>query len=133
MEGQLEQHMLAVQSALAAQRFPFRILPEVVAWNVEFSHLRARYKFLVLDGPSQTGQSDVARSLAPPGCAFFADCGSASEPDLRGFVPLKHEVIVMDEASPTFILANRRVFQAPADWVRLGQSPTNAFMSLIPS
>ena len=71
MEEQLEQHVLAVQSALAAQRFPFRVLPEVVAWNAEFSHLRARYTFLVLDGPSQTGKSEFARSLAPPGCAFF--------------------------------------------------------------
>ena len=81
----------------------------------------------MLDGPSQAGKSEYARSLAKPGCALFVDCGKASEPDLRSFVPLMHEVIVMDEATPAFVLANRRVFQAPADWVRLGQSPTNAY------
>ena len=125
METRLQQHVCAVQQALAEQQYPFKVLPQVVAWTHEFSKLRARYKFLVLDGPSQAGKSEYARSLAKPGCAFFVDCGNASEPDLRGFVPLKHELIVMDEASPAFVLANRRVFQAPADWVRLGQSPTN--------
>ena len=126
-EARLQLHVSSVQKALAAERFPFKILPEVVAWNAGFTKLRSRYKFLVLDGPSQAGKSEYARSLASPGCAFFVDCGKASEPDLRSFVPLTHEVIVMDEATPAFVVANKRVFQAPADWVRLGQSPTNAY------
>ena len=109
-EARLLMHVSSVQKALAAQRFPFKILPEVVAWSADFTKLRSRYKFLVLDGPSQAGKSEYARSLAAPGCAFFVDCGKASEPDLRSFVPLTHEVIVMDEATPAFVVANKRVF-----------------------
>ena len=33
----------------------------------------------------------------------------------------------MDEASPSLVVRNKRLFQAPAEWVQLGLSATNMY------
>ena len=49
----------------------------------------------------------------------------AAQPDLREFDPLVHEVLLFDEVHPQQVVAQKKLFQAPAVPVTLGQSPTN--------
>jgi hypothetical protein len=116
---QLENEHLILRS----QR-PFRTLPVVVAWLQHFSVADSRYKFLVLDGPSQTGKTRFARSLScPPSSVFYADC-SSGPPDLRDFSRRTHKLIVMDEMSPETAVSIKKVMQASNDGCVLGVSPT---------
>ena len=126
-EEALASHVRAVQAELQHNRCPFKHIDVVSEWLAEFDVLRARYRFLILDGPSCVGKSQFACALASHGSVCFCDCQSAQQPDLRSFRPLQDEVIVMDEAAPSLVIRNKRLFQAPAEWVQLGLSATNMY------
>ena len=126
-EEALASHVRAVQAELRQGMCSFKHIDVVAEWLAEFDVLRARYHFLILDGPSCVGKSQFACSLASHGSVCFCDCQSAQQPDLRSFRPLQDEVIVMDEASPSLVIRNKRLFQAPAEWVQLGLSATNMY------
>ena len=72
-------------------------------------------------------QIRVCQISVPHSKPFWVDCGHAVEPELRGFRPGFHDLIVLDEATPQFVLSNRRVLQSPAESIRLGQSSTNIY------
>ena len=126
-EQALEAHVRAVQSEIASRMCPFRHIDVVSEWLAEFYAPCPRYRFLILDGPSCVGKTQFACSLASWGSVFFCDCQGATQPELRSFRPLHDEVIVMDEAPPSFVIRNKRLFQAPAEWVQLGFSATNMY------
>lgn len=92
--------------------------------RVRVVRLRGVYRFLVL-GPSRLGKSEVAQSWAPVGRSLFVHCCRAVEPHLLALRPLYHFLVVMDECTPQLVVANRTLFQSPAEYVRLGQSATN--------
>jgi hypothetical protein len=121
----LEVQMRSTNQLLAATRKPFVKLPQVTAWLEHYSVLRDRYCFLVLDGPSQMGKTRFSMSLVPEGCALELNMASAPQPDLRSFDSSVHTLILFDEAEPKQILAQKKLFQAPACLVKLGCSPTN--------
>ena len=83
-----------------------------------------RCRFLVLDGPSLMGKTVFAMSLVPPTKALELNCAVCPEPDLKEYDPLAIDLILFDEANPTMVLQQRKLFQAPDAFVGLGSSLT---------
>ena len=104
----------------------FRTIPEVEEWKEQYGVLREKYKFLVLDGPSRTGKSSYAATLASDARRFLAvDCSTAKEPAMRDFRRGFHEVVCWDDATPEMVLGVKRLAVASVDEVRLGQWATH--------
>ena len=129
-----EQSRVALQDSisstlahLSGHMRPCRKLPEVDAWTSSFQEIAFRYKFLVLDGPSQTGKTLFCRSLSLDigGCLLEVDCASAETPDLSAFEPGRHRMVLCDEASATLVLRYKKLFQASASLVKLATSKTD--------
>ena len=73
-----------------------------------------------------TGKTYFAKwMLGKPQRVFETNCAACPEPELRDFRALYHQAILFDEASPTMVLRQRKLFQAPACFVELGCSVTN--------
>ena len=123
----LSARVALVQATCAAQISKFKTLPVVTEqWLPHFQHVKARYPFLVLEGPSGTGKTSYAKHITGnPDEVLEVNCAACPEPDLRELDPEIHKGILFDEASATMVLAQRRLFQAPPCWVDLGCSTTN--------
>ena len=50
---------------------PFRIVPTVISWLETYNELRFRYKFLVMEGPSQMGKHSTAGASRPARTIFM--------------------------------------------------------------
>ena len=113
-------------AALAGQKHPFVVLPQVELWEAQYLELRHRYSFLVLEGPSRVGKTVYARSKCPAGQEVYeVNCAAGGEPDLRGYRYGKHGLILLDEVEAEAIARQRKLFQAGTALVQLGTSPTN--------
>ena len=124
--AELQAHIMMVMRQLEGMKKPFRIIPLVQKWAAHYEDLRWRYRFLVLEGPSCFGKTQFAKSLSRSPDAFMeVDCSSSVEPLLKDYKPLVHEVILFDEATPAMVIRSKKLFQAGASWVTLGQSSTN--------
>ena len=117
-------HITAVR---AAQITKFKEVPLVTQyWLPQFQHIKPRYAFLVLQGPSGTGKTSFAKHITGSASEVLeVNCSACPEPDLRNFDPEQHRGILFDEASPSMVLSQRRLFQAPPCWIDLGCSTTN--------
>ena len=105
---------------------PFKSYKVVEDFNKQYDIIKARYKFLVIEGQSMTGKTYFTKWLTgDPDRVFETNCASCPEPDLRDFKGLYHQVILFDEASPQMVLAQKKLFQAPPCFVELGCSSTN--------
>jgi hypothetical protein len=113
-------------NALQAQLMPFRVMPIVEEWKRQSTVLAMRKKFLVLEGPSGVAKTAYAMSLW--GSNFTLELNMAATDDfcLRAFNPSIHKAIVWDEARPSVVSSQRKLFQCGPAWVDLGQSPTGA-------
>ena len=111
----------------AAQIDKFKTLPVVTEhWLPQYQHIKPRYAFLVLQGPSGTGKTSFAEHITgDPSEVFEVNCSACPEPDLRELDSDKHKAILFDEASPSMVLSQRRSFQAPPCFVDLRCSATN--------
>ena len=114
-----------VAAKLRGMARPFKVIPAVVDWQRAFEDVSPRYPFLVLDGPSRTGKTQFAKSLAPLDEVYEVNMACAPEADLRTYDPLVHTVIVYDECSPEQVIRQKKPFQAGASSVLLGASGTN--------
>ena len=113
---------------LQSQLKPSKRYPEVDAFMKQFEKPIHRYKFLVLQGPSQVGKTAFARSLCDEGFETLEiNCASGAEPDLRAYRLSKHAVILLDEIIPQQVVSQRKVFQAQSAPVQLGCSATNMY------
>ena len=122
----LEAHIVMVTTQLEAVKKPFKQIPLVQMWAAQYEVLRWRYKFLILEGPSCYGKTQLAKSLCRSPISFLeVDCSSCVEPLLKEYEPLVHEVILFDEANPEMVVRCKKLFQAGASWVTLGASNTN--------
>ena len=122
----LAEHIREVQRELEGKRLQTRVIPAVTEWLRTFDTLEPRYRFLVLDGPSKTGKSLCSRSLSPCREKYLeVDCSGTEFPDLRAYKALQHTYVLFDEASPSLIVRNKKLFQASASLCKLGSSPTN--------
>lgn len=116
---------LATQNRLLQRRRACVEIPEVTAWLKEQEEEKERQKFLVLDGPSQTGKTVFAMSLLGPEVSLEVDCAATEYPDLRMYDEDRHKVVFFDEASTSLVLKHKKLFQCPASLVTLGSSATN--------
>ena len=122
----LGKRIRAVVAELDKSRKPFRQLPEVQLWLESLTKVTMRYKFLVLEGPSQFGKTQFCRSLSPCPAAFLdIDCTGTTEPQMRDYRPSVHKFVLFDEASAELVIRQKRLFQASTSWVNMSQSTTN--------
>ena len=116
---QADREKEACEAEILKSEVEFKSIPEVETWKLQFACVKSRYKFLVLDGPSQTGKTRFAYSLSPPPTlemsshanlqsssraaqrkfVYYADC-SGGLPDLRNFRRRQHKLMVLDELHP---------------------------------
>lgn len=110
---------------LAKDLAPRVYLPVVEEeWLGQFQVERYRYKFLVLEGPSQRGKTCYLRQLFGPKL-YVCNCSAALEPDLRYYDHHIHDAILFDEASAVLVLRAKLLFQSPSQRVEMGTSATN--------
>ena len=123
----LQSHVHAVQAACSTQLRSFHDVHVVTyQWKPLYTAIRPRYPFLVLCGPSGTGKTSYAKHITgDPQEVLEVNCAACPEPDLRDFRYGLHKAILFDEANPSLVLAQRRLFQAPPCLVDLGCSTTN--------
>jgi len=123
----LDVHQESVQTQLLSMRRPFRRLLEVDQWVAAHQDIRWRYPFLVLTGPSSTGKTQFAKSLAPFSAVMEVNMANSSEPDLKTYNHEVHQLILLDECSALAVLTQKKLMQAPPCQIALGTSKTNAF------
>ena len=117
--------ILEAQDKVAQQIKPCLRLEAVDNWLQQYRGLGfTRKKFLVLEGGSGLGKSEFVRQLFPPGKLLELNCGSTSFVNLRDFDWEQHEGILFDEATPSLVARERKVFQCPPVELDLGHSPT---------
>ena len=93
-------------------------------WRPQYSVFQHRYLRLVLDGPSQTGKTSWARGQDEVGRVYEVNCAGAKQMNMRGFAHGLHTTVVADEATPSLIMASKKLSQAQCSKATLGQSPT---------
>jgi hypothetical protein len=114
------------ERAIQASQVAFRTIESVTTWEHQFTASASRRLFLVLDGPSGTGKTRFAYSLAPAPSwrtALYADC-SGGVPDLRSLDNSVHKVLILDELSPGVAIGLKKLLQGSNDPCTLGHSPT---------
>lgn len=126
-EKALVELMMSTQLALKKLEKPSKVLPVVQTWRQQYETLKHRYTFLVLDGKSCCGKTMFALSLEGRDATLDVTCHNTLWPDLKEWNPLQHKAILFDEASVDMVLANKRLFQAPASMIQLASSATNMY------
>ena len=116
-----------MQEFLRTQSKEFVIIPPVEAWIEDHRICKARYKFLVLHGKSGLGKTQYALHLAPVGRTLDLNMAASDTPDLRAYDPMIHDLILFDEMKAKAILQHKKLFQAPATELSLGNSSTNCY------
>ena len=124
-ERQEDIERLAMEVLIREKQLPFRKIPEVEEWLQQYDDIQDRYKFLVLDGPSQMGKTRFAASLTSVEKFFYLDCSSCIMPDMRSFNRRHHQVVLFDEIKATTVVSVKKLFQSSIDVVSLGSSQTN--------
>ena len=108
------------------QHQQWRHIPEWVEFENAHSEMRARYKFFVLEGKSQTAKSSYAFwRLGDPSKVCFCPCANAEEPDMRIYDYFQHKLIVLDEANADMVIRKKDMMQAGPWMIRMGTSRTN--------
>lgn len=115
------------QRQLQHERRPWRRLPLVEVWLLQYRQSLSRYRFLVLDGPSRMGKTQYARALCREGGVLELNMAGGAQADLREFDPLQHELLLFDECTPQQVLQNKKLFQAGPAMVQMGTSTTNMY------
>ena len=113
------------EALFARQRQPFKRIRPVELLVADLEVPRERRKFLVLDGPSRTGKTQFIMSLFGRESTLEVNAADEESPALQTFDYKKHRCVLLDEAPPSMVLRNRKVFQCPNAMVTLGQSKTN--------
>ncbi len=122
-----------VMARLPGQLGRFRDHPQIQKFLAQFARegkrKAARFKFLLLRGPSQSGKSLKAESLFNFK-ALRVNCQGlegGALPSIKEFVPKVHKAIIWDEINHVQVLNNKLVFQSGPKPVTLAQSACNAF------
>ena len=122
----MENKMRLIEQELKATVKPFKRYPEIQRWKTFFKKVASRYPFLVLEGSSCTGKTFFAKWMdGDPKYCYECNCACSEDPDLRGFDPLQHQTILFDEGSPSMVIRQKKLFQAPPGFVSMGNSVTN--------
>jgi hypothetical protein len=125
-EGKVDQQLAKVEAELAKLRAPFRVFPEVRAWEDSFLNLDFRWKLLVLVADSASGKSSFAESLFER--PFILTVEAAEHLDLKAFEQEVNDGLVLDNVNSwEQLLRWRAVLQARNAKSSGGQSATNMF------
>jgi len=120
-----------VQLRLAKTFKPFKRYPQVNAWLKMFTEVKygmmSRFRFLVLEGPSKLGKTQLAQSFFGTDRTLVVNCQDVDEPNLEGYIRSLHKAIVFDEANWVMVIKNKMLFQSAVDGVQLMQSRCQQF------
>ena len=116
----LASRALAVNLELEHGIHPSNIYALVDAWLEQGRACRRRCRFLIIEGPSYVGKTQVVLNLFGPASCVDTNCSSTPEPDLRAFDSTKHRDILYVEAPCSLVLRNKKLLQAGATSVQLG-------------
>lgn len=117
-----------VEAELRQRMRPWRSFRIVEDWKAQFAPEVAktlfRFKLLLLRGRTRAGKSLFSSEIFGAERTLILHCqaGTTALPQLKGFSRAKHQAIVLDEASPAHVLANRAVLQSTSKGAQLGQS-----------
>ncbi len=107
----IEERVRARCIALQASMLPFRLIQIVEDWKVHIESLSLRKRFLVLEGPSGVAKTAYATSLWGSAATMELNMAGSDEFCLRTFDPVIHKAIVWDEARPSVVSSQRKLFQ----------------------
>lgn len=130
-----EMRALEVSQMLNEHRRQFISNPDAVnEWMDQYSQANwgriARFKVLVLDGPSRTGKTSWAQSFFGVNSTYVIDCQNKDTPALREYALAgrdKFRAIVFDEGNWQLIHNNKKVFQAGNEPITMAQTTTQQF------
>ena len=124
-----EQRSLRQLLASTFQRF--KDFPLVTKWQAQFGPIwygkMPRFTFLVLEGPSRLGKTQLGMSLFGATSTLYVDCQGVSEPNVTGFVRGTHKAVLFDGISWELVAANKVLFQAGIEGADLCQSKCQQF------
>ena len=107
----------------------FKTYPAIEAWkqghDKKYWGKVGRFPFLVLEGESKLGKTQLALSLYGANATYVTNCQSCEVPQLVGFNRHQKAAIIFDEASYTMCHSQKAMFQANADGAETGFSKTN--------
>ena len=109
----------------SAPRLAWRSYRIVMDWVQQYDCVLDRYRFLVIDGPSQMGKTQYVRGLCGPGELLEVDMSGDASICLRDYSPTRHTTILFDEASPMSVIRAKKLFQAGDSPVAVQTSATN--------
>ena len=132
---EIEAEKKQVHESLKSHMRPFWEIPLVAEWADQYKRdvpnamygVKARFKFLVLNGPSCYGKTQFAKSIFGVDNSLLVPCENISSPCLKDFRRGVHKCIVFDECSSSIVVQNKMLFQANSDGVLLGQSQCNEY------
>jgi hypothetical protein len=132
---ELEERRLLL-AKIRGQSKPYRVLEEVHAWAKQYDrdNIVDRYKFLVLEGPSDIGKTRFVQGnlVEKPEFALILDCSDAVVLALKGnFKRSLHKLVMFDEAHAEMIIRVKKLFQASINPSSYGSSPTNNFITTV--
>ena len=126
--GNKEEQYL-VRESLATSFKKFRCFPTINRWKAQYTKrfwgMCGRFKFLVLEGPSKKGKTQLALSLFGIHNTFVTNCQNCTEPCLVGFSRRCHKAIIFDEAAFAMVASSKQMFQANDCGAETGFSATN--------
>ena len=120
---ELVDKMHRIEAELRATFRPWKTIDVVTEYQQQYLALKARYKFLVLDGDSCHGKTWFALSLNGIGRTLYTDC-TAGFPNLKEYDGALYDAILMDEITPKCAIGIKKAMQASNELVTLGSSPT---------
>ncbi len=114
---------------------PFWEIPLVTEWAQQYKQdspnsgygVQARFKFLVLTGPSCYGKTQFAKAIFGVQNTLLIQCQNVASPCLKEYRRGVHKCIVFDECLSSTVIRNKMLFQANSDGVLLGQSQCNEY------
>jgi hypothetical protein len=124
-----------VHDSLSRRMRPFWEIPLVTDRAQQYKQdspnsgygVQARFKFLVLTGPSCYGKTQFAKSIFGAQNTLLIQCQNVASPCLKEYRRGVHKCIVFDECLSSTVIQNKMLFQANSDGVLLGQSQCNEY------
>lgn len=93
--------------------------------DLEQSWALRRFKFLIYDGPSRMGKTELAMAWFGAANTLCVNAQDTTSPNLRPMMSGRYSAIVFDEGDWRLCAANKAMFQSSSRSVELSQSQCN--------
>lgn len=124
-ELMIDSYLEMVEADFEEELQEIRVPDLVRQWERQYSRRKKRYKFLVLEGPSKSGKTVLAKRLEKK--YLEVDCANTKTPDLKEFRYFKHKLVFFDEAEPQMVINFKKLFQSGDSKSELGSSGTGCY------